>query len=185
MRLRTFDGSRDPEIYREWRREIDIIKTLYLNPADNETHNQHLHEKYETIKANEQQFEIYGGLGKPHLVLTAFGTSARVCKTAIDVLNEEGVDVALFRPITIFPFPAKAMEKLSRKAHVKQFLDVEMNNGQMIDDVRLYTENRKPIHFFGRQGGIVPSPEEVIEEIRKLLPGKKSASTKSKVESTK
>jgi 2-oxoglutarate/2-oxoacid ferredoxin oxidoreductase subunit alpha len=154
-------------------REKHVIKTLYLNPADNEAHNRHLAEKYKTITANEQKFEIYGGLGKPSLVLTAFGTSARVCKTAIDVLNEEGVDVALFRPITIFPFPAEGIDEWSRKSHVKQFLDVEMNNGQMIEDVRLYTQGRKPIHFFGRQGGIVPSPEEVIDEIRKLLPKKK------------
>jgi 2-oxoglutarate/2-oxoacid ferredoxin oxidoreductase subunit alpha len=159
-------------------REKHVIKTLYLNPLDNEAHNQHLAAKYREITANEQKHEIYGGLGKPHLILTAFGTSARVCKTAVDVLNEEGIDIALFRPISLFPFPAIALGELALKSHVKQFLDVEMNNGQMIDDVRLYTKDQKPIHFFGRQGGIVPSPEEIIDEIRKLLPKKKAAAKK-------
>ncbi|MCB2212702.1 3-methyl-2-oxobutanoate dehydrogenase subunit VorB [bacterium] len=159
-------------------REKHIIKTLYLNPADNEAHNHHLAEKYATITKHEQKHEMYGGLGKPELIITAFGTAARVCKTAIDVLNGEGVDIALFRPISLYPFPAVAIDELSRKAHVKQFLSVEMNNGQMIEDVRLYTNNRKPISFFGRQGGIVPSPEEVIDAIRNLLPKKATAAAK-------
>ncbi len=160
-------------------REKHVIKTLYLNPLDNEAHNRHLAAKYVEITKNEQKHEIYGGLGKPSLILTAFGTSARVCKTAVDVLNEEGIDIALFRPISIYPFPAKALDVLSRKQHVKQFLDVEMNNGQMIEDIRLYTRSAKPISFFGRQGGIVPSPEEIIDEIRKVMivdkPKKKAA----------
>ncbi|MBS1260705.1 MAG: 2-oxoglutarate oxidoreductase subunit KorA [Calditrichaeota bacterium] len=154
-------------------RKPHIIKTLYLNPNDNEAHNVHLAEKYAGIRANEQRSELYGGLGSPELILTAFGTAARVCKTAIDVLNEQGVDIALFRPITIYPFPADALDKLSRKQHVKRLLSVEMNNGQMVEDVKLFTGNRKPIDFFGRQGGIVPSPEEVIERVRALLDGKK------------
>lgn len=156
-------------------REPHLVKTLYLNPDDNEAHNIKLARKYEEMK-KEARHEVYGGLGKPELVITAFGTAARVCKTAVDQLNEEGVDVALFRPITIYPFPEKAIMEMAKKTHVKQFLSVEMNNGQMIEDVRAYTENKKPVHFFGRQGGIVPSPEEVVDEIKKLLDrAKKSA----------
>lgn len=160
-------------------REPHLVKTLYLNPIDNEAHNQHLKEKYAKIWQAEQKHEFYGGLGKPSLVLTAFGTAARVCKTAVDVLNEEGHDVALFRPISLYPFPEDALAALARKQHVKQFMSVEMNNGQMIEDIRLYTNGKKPIHFFGRQGGIVPSPEEVIEAIRPHLEPAKPAKKKT------
>jgi len=120
----------------------------------------------------EKRSEFYGGLGKPELILAAFGTAARVCKTAIDQLNEEGVDVALFRPITLYPFDDTAVRKLAEKKHVKQILVVEMNNGQMVEDIRYFTGNIKPVHFWGRQGGIVPSPEEIIQQVRALLKAK-------------
>ncbi len=149
-------------------REPHLVKTLYLNPVDNEAHNKLLAEKYEKMKV-EARHEMYGGMGSPEIVITAFGTSARVCKTAVDVLNQEGIDVALFRPITLFPFDGKALYKLSKQTHVKAFLSVEMSNGQMIEDVQLHTRSRKPIHFLGYQGGIVPGPEEVVEEVKKRL----------------
>jgi len=145
-----------------------LVKTLYLDPLQNEEHNKKLAAKYERMKA-EARSELYGGLGHPELILCSFGTTARVCKTAVEHLNEEGIDVALFRPITLYPFDEKAIAELSKKRHVKAMLSVEMNNGQMIEDIRLYTRERKPIHFFGRQGGIVPSPEEVIREVKKIL----------------
>lgn len=148
-------------------RNQHVIKTLYLNPLENEEHNRAMAKKYEKMQV-EARSDMYGGLGKPRIIITAFGTSARVTKTAIDQLNRDGVDVSLFRPITLYPFDRIPLEKLSRKSHVKAFLSVEMNNGQMVEDVRLFTSNRKPVHFFGRQGGIVPSPEEVKSEILKL-----------------
>ncbi len=154
-------------------RDPHIVKTLYLNPDDNEKHNIHLANKYAEMEKNEQRHEVYGGVDdKPELMLVAFGTSARVCKTAIDMMNEEGLNVALFRPITLYPFPGDALYKLSRKQHIKQFLCVEMSSGQMIEDIRLFTRDKKPIHFFGRQGGIVPSPEEVVEATKKHLKSK-------------
>ncbi|MDP8205066.1 MAG: 3-methyl-2-oxobutanoate dehydrogenase subunit VorB [Candidatus Electryonea clarkiae] len=149
-------------------REPHIIKTLYLQAEENEKHNIHLANKYKKMDI-EKKSEIYGGLGKPELILAAFGTSARVCKTAIDQLNEEGIDIALFRPITLYPFDDVTISELANKKHVKQILTIEMNSGQMIEDIRLFTKSIKPIHFFGRQGGIVPSPEEVIAEIRKII----------------
>lgn len=161
-------------------RDPHIVKTLYLNPLDNEKHNHHLAEKYAKMDKAEQRSEMYGGLGKPELLITAFGTSARVCKTAVDMLNAEGIDVALFRPISLYPFPKVALAKEAGKAHVKQLLSVEMSSGQMIEDVRLYTKDAKPVHFFGRHGGIVPSPEEVVEAIRKILPKKAAAKKATK-----
>lgn len=149
-------------------REPHVVKTLYLNSSQNEEHNIHLAKKYESMQV-EARSELFGGLGKPEIIITAFGTSARVAKTAIERLNSEGVDVALFRPITLYPFDKKAVLELAKKKHVKRFLSVEMNSGQMIEDIRLFTENRKPLHFFGRQGGIVPSPEEVYDAVMKLV----------------
>ncbi len=149
-------------------REPHIIKTLYLDPVENERQNIHLAQKYEAMKV-EARHELYGGLGKPELIVCAFGTAARVAKTAIEQLNLEGIDVALFRPISLFPFPEKPLAELAKKRYVKRFLSVEMNNGQMIEDIRLHTGSRKPIHFFGRQGGFVPSPEEIVEAVKKLV----------------
>ncbi|MBD3165310.1 3-methyl-2-oxobutanoate dehydrogenase subunit VorB, partial [bacterium] len=137
-------------------RDPHLVKTLYLNSSQNEEHNVHLAKKYEEMQV-EARSELYHGEGSPELVLCAFGTSGRVCKTAVDMLQEEGIDVALWRPITLYPFDGKAIRDLSKKKHVKQLLSVEMNSGQMVHDIVLHTENKKPVHFWGRQGGIVPS----------------------------
>jgi 2-oxoglutarate ferredoxin oxidoreductase subunit alpha len=145
-----------------------LVKTLYLNPVDNEKHNIHLAEKYEQMKV-EVRHEIYGDLSKATILITAFGTSARVCKTAIDQLAEEGIHTALFRPITLYPFPAQAIREAAELKNVAAILSVEMNNGQMVEDVRKFTREIKPVHFFGRQGGIVPSPEEVVDAVKKLV----------------
>ena len=87
----------------------------------------------------------------------------------IDTLKKEGVEIGLFRPITLFPYPYKELCRISDQKETRHIFDVEMNTGQMIDDVRLATLERKPITFYGRQGGIVPSPEEIVEQLRKLL----------------
>ena len=154
-------------------REKHIIKTLYLNSSDAEALNQKLYRKYQEVEANERRCEFYNLEKEPELVIAAFGTTARVCKSAIDELKTEGIEVGLFRPISLYPFPAPELEELSKKKFVKQFLCVEMSLGQMIEDVRLATHDIKPIHFYGRQGGIVPAPEEVAEQVKKLLKGGK------------
>ncbi len=145
-----------------------VVKTLYLNPADNEEHNRHLAEKYEKMQV-EARREIFGDLDKAVVLITAFGTAARVCKTAVDQLAEQGIHTALFRPITLYPFPAEALREAADSKNVTHLLSVEMNNGQMVEDVKKFTREAKPVHFFGRQGGIVPSPEEVVEEVKKLV----------------
>jgi 2-oxoglutarate ferredoxin oxidoreductase subunit alpha len=83
-------------------------------------------------------------------------------------LRKNGLKVGLFRPISLYPYPYAELGKIGRKASTKAFLSVELNLGQMVEDVRLATQDRKPIHFYGRQGGNVPSPEEVIAEVKKL-----------------
>ena len=104
------------------------------------------------------------------IVITAYGTPARIALTALETLRAEGLKVGLFRPITLWPFPEEALRKLSKADHVKAFLDVEMSStGQMIDDVRLSVEGRKPIHYLGHAGGVMPTVEEMVEAAKKAL----------------
>jgi 2-oxoglutarate ferredoxin oxidoreductase subunit alpha len=150
-------------------RKPHLIKTLFLDPQRSEEHNQKLTAKYDKIRENEVRFETYNIDNQCEVVMAAFGTAARVCKTAADELKSEGIHVGLFRPISLFPFPYEPLRKVSQMDKLRAFLVVEMNTGQMIDDIRLGVGDRKPIAFYGRQGGFVPSPEEVIGEIRKLI----------------
>jgi len=150
-------------------RERRVVNSLYLTPEENYAHNIRLKEKYDRIAAAEQRSELYGD--DYDLLIVAFGTMARICKSAIDEVAAEGRKVALFRPITLSPFPVEAcraaMDRLPAGGRV---LDVEMSMGQMIDDVRLVAEGTRKIEFLGTAGGIVPSPEDVAKKIRELLP---------------
>jgi 2-oxoglutarate ferredoxin oxidoreductase subunit alpha len=100
------------------------------------------------------------------IVLVSFGITARICKTAIKAAREEGIKVGLIRPITLWPFPKKNIAECADRAKV--FLSVEMSKGQMIDDVRLAVNGKAPVHFYGRTGGMIPTPEAVLENIKKL-----------------
>jgi 2-oxoglutarate ferredoxin oxidoreductase subunit alpha len=104
------------------------------------------------------------------IILTAYGTVARICRSAVDMAREKGIKAGLFRPITLWPFPNEALARLAEKVQV--FLSVEMSCGQMVEDVKLSIECRRPVHFFGRVGGIVPSPEEVLAEVEKIVAGR-------------
>ncbi|MBM3325016.1 MAG: 3-methyl-2-oxobutanoate dehydrogenase subunit beta, partial [Calditrichaeota bacterium] len=150
-------------------RKPHLIKTLFLDPQQSEEHNRKLAAKYDQMRKNEVRFEKYNLDSGGRVVLVAFGTAARVCKTAVDELKEKGIEVGLLRPITLFPYPYQPLRDIAVRDKTRAFLVVEMNTGQMIDDVRLAVGDKKPIAFYGRQGGFVPSPEEVIGEIRKLL----------------
>jgi 2-oxoglutarate ferredoxin oxidoreductase subunit alpha len=146
-----------------------IVNSLYLDPEENFAYNVRLKEKYERAAREEARFEVYGD-ERPDLLVVAFGTMARICKSAIDDLRREGTRVGLFRPITLNPWPyapcRAAMDAMPRGARV---LDVEMSMGQMILDVRLAAEGTREIEFFGMAGGLVPSPDQVAERIRALL----------------
>jgi len=154
-------------------RERRIVNSLYLTPEENFAHNIKLKAKYDRVAENEQRSELYtvDGGEQYDLLVVAFGTMARICKTAIDEVANEGLKVGLFRPITLSPFPVvacrEAMDQLPEGGRV---LDIEMSMGQMIDDVRLVAEGSRKIEFLGTAGGIVLSPEEVAEKIRELLP---------------
>ncbi len=145
-------------------RKPNVVNSLFLDPAVEEQVNRKLAAKYEEMKKHEVRFEEYNTTGPFSALLVAYGTTARVCKTAIQRLDDEGIKVGLLRPISLFPFPEDKVYELSRRAEF--VMSVEMSCGQMIEDVRLAIGRDKPLHFYGRQGGFVPSPEEVIEQVK-------------------
>ena len=147
----------------------NIINSLYMEPEECDKHNHHLDEKYAEIEKNEVRWEEVQ-CDDAELVITAYGTPARIALTALEALRANGIKAGLFRPITLWPFPEKALHDLAGKAHVKAFLDVEMSStGQMLDDVRLAVEGQKPIRYLGHAGGVMPTVEEMIESAQKAL----------------
>jgi len=151
-------------------REPNIVNSLFLDPKVEEQVNRKLGAKYDQMQREEVRFEEFE-TDKPYRVLlVAYGTTARVCRTAIQRLAAEGIPAALIRPISLFPFPDQRVYELSRAA--ESVMSVEMSMGQMLEDVRLAVGRDRPVHFFGRQGGIVPSPEEVADAVKAVLAGK-------------
>ncbi|MDO5026550.1 MAG: 3-methyl-2-oxobutanoate dehydrogenase subunit VorB [Tissierellia bacterium] len=147
-------------------RKPNIINSLYLSPDELEDHNKRLMRKYETIVENEVRVEEVE-IEDAELVMVAFGTTSRICKSAIEMLKEKGHKVGIIRPITVWPYPYDSFKKIG--PNCKAILDVEMNQGQMIEDVRLAVEGRIPVHFYGRQGGMIPTTEEIFEAALKVL----------------
>ncbi|MCE5336709.1 MAG: 3-methyl-2-oxobutanoate dehydrogenase subunit VorB [Desulfobacteraceae bacterium] len=144
-----------------------LVKTLYLDPADLEAHNRHLQEKFEQLRASETMSETYAADGA-ELLIVAFGICARVARTAVDNLRAEGFPVGLFRPISLWPFPAASLQNAAEG--VKSLLAVELNAGQMVEDVRMALPGRK-VDFYGRMGGVVISATEIEAEARKVFAG--------------
>ncbi len=147
------------------KRKHNIINSLYLQPEILQSSVQKRYERYEKIKAEETDAEIYL-CDDAEIVVTAFGATARVAKSAVNVAREQGIKAGLFRPKTLWPFPVKEINEACRSA--KKVLSVEMSMGQMIDDVKLALECKLPVSFFGKTGGVIPKPTEVLDEIKKL-----------------
>ncbi|WP_027363431.1 3-methyl-2-oxobutanoate dehydrogenase subunit VorB [Desulfotruncus alcoholivorax] len=145
-----------------------LINSLYIVPEECEKHNLKLGEKYAIIAREEQRWEEYR-LDDAKMVVVAFGTCARICKAAVDSARAEGMAVGLIRPITVWPFPNDVFAGVKETAN--NFLVVEMNMGQMIEDVRLAVSDARPVHFYGRVGGMLPVARDVLNEIRKLYDG--------------
>ena len=149
-------------------REKNIVNSLYLDPAVLEQHNLKLKKKYEEMKEH-QRYEMIN-MENAEIVIVAFGSTSRIARTAIELLKEEGINCGIVRPITIYPFPDRAFAELPET--VKDILVVEMNLGQMIDDVKIVNEGKLPIHFYGRVGGIVPEAEEIRDKVKEIVGGK-------------
>ncbi len=143
-------------------REHNVVNSLYLTADKLESLNIERYERYDVIKANEQRCEEYL-VDDADFVVVAFGASARVARSAVNAAREQGIKVGLLRPITLWPFPEAAIDKACE--HAKAFLAVEMNMGQMVDDVRLVVNGRVPVEFYGRTGGVIPTPAEVLGKI--------------------
>ena len=155
---------------KQGRSEQKIVKSLFLGDGELEAHNWKLHRKYELIKQREVRFEA-DGLEDAELIVTAFGTAARIAKTAIAMAREAGLKVGLLRPITLYPFPEKAF--LEATQGCKRVLTIELNNGQMVQDVKLSVARDAEVAFYGRPAGAgsLPTPEELFEQIRKQIRG--------------
>lgn len=148
-----------------FKREHNIVNSLYLVPEELEKSILDRFKRYEVIKANHTEAESYL-CDDADIVVTAYGAAARVAKSAVNRARAKGIKVGLFRPITLWPFPVNEINEACKNA--KALLDVEMSMGQMIEDVKLAINCSKPVHFFGRTGGVIPSPDEVLGEIQKL-----------------
>lgn len=147
-------------------RERNIITSLHIDPKIMEQINLRLQAKYREIEEKEVRYESYM-IDDAEYILTGYGLGARICKKVVEIGREKGYKLGLIRPITLFPFPKKAYADLATK--IKGILDVEMNSGQMVEDVRLSVEGKVRVEFYGRMGGIIPTPEEVLEHFEKTF----------------
>ena len=147
-------------------RKNNILTSLQLDPAVMEAHNIHLQEKYKEIREREVRFEKYLCDDAEYLIV-AFGSAARLAQKAIEIMRQEGIRVGLLRPITLWPFPSTEIRNMAEK--VKSIFCLEINAGQMVDDIRLAIEGRVPVKQYGRMGGIVPTPEEIVEEAKSFF----------------
>lgn len=165
----------EEEIYREcpWAtigrpkdRQPNIMTSLELKPEVMEARNIHLQEKYAEIKEKEVRFETQQ-MDDAEYMIVSFGSAARIAEKAIELAREEGIKVGMFRPITLWPFPEKQIAELAKGK--KGVLVAEINAGQMVEDVRLSLNGTIPVAHFGRLGGIVPEPEEIVSALKAKL----------------
>lgn len=147
-------------------REPNIMTSLELKPEVMEKRNLHLQEKYEEIRKNEVRYETVL-CDDADYVIVAFGSAARIAQKAIEIARAEGIKVGLLRPITLWPFPTEAIAKMAEGK--KGMLSVEINAGQMVEDVRLAVNGKISVEHFGRLGGIVPEPNEIVEALKTKL----------------
>ena len=152
------------------KRPHNIVNSLYLDPNELEQKVVERFKRYEIIKEKEPMAEEYW-VDDADIVLVSFGATARIVKSAVNSARSMGIKAGMIRPITLWPFPEKVMQKVAKTASC--FLSVEMSMGQMVDDVRLAVNGEKPVYFFGRTGGIIPSPAEVLGEIQRIMGGAK------------
>lgn len=153
-------------------RERNILSSIYLKPEDEEETNLRLIKRWEQIEANEIRYREYFTEDAKFIVV-GFGTAGRVALSAVRAARAEGIPVGLIRPISVSPFPAQALREAASRADA--FLVVEMNSGQMLHDVQRAVEGRVPVGFYGRMGGVVPFPDEILDEIKRMAETKQFA----------
>ncbi len=149
-------------------RERNYITSLYIKSDDMERKNIALQKKFKKIEENEIRYEEYM-IEDAEIVITAYGVTSRTSKKIVDMARESGIKMGLHRPVTLWPFPFARINELANFDRVKAFLSIEMSVGQMVEDVRLAANGAKPTFFYGRTGGIIPAPEEVLEFIKEKI----------------
>lgn len=149
----------------------DVINSLFINTEELTVHNDHLQAIYAEARKNEQMWEEYK-LEDAEYIITAFGTVSRIARSAVDELREMGIKVGLFRPITVWPFPYEHLKAAADREGVKALLDVEANEGQMLEDVKLAVNGTKHVDFFGHCGSLMPTTEEIKAKILEMKEGK-------------
>ena len=152
----------------ECKRPHNIINSLYLKPEELEKKNFDRYEKYKLIEENEPMWEEYM-MEDADICVVAFGIASRVAKNAVVTARSEGIKVGLIRPITLWPFPVAPISAAADK--VKAFISVELNMGQMVEDIKVASQCKKPVMLCNRTGGMIPSPDQVLESIRKVEKG--------------
>ena len=152
----------------ECKRKHNIVNSLYLQPDVLEKKNFERYEKYKVVEANEALHESYL-MDDADVCVVAFGIAARVAKNAVVAARGEGIKAGMIRPITLWPFPKQALSQAADQ--VKSFLSVELSMGQMVEDIQLATGCRRPVSLCNRVGGMIPSPDQVLESIRKAAKG--------------
>ena len=174
MREFKVDTEKKPWAATGWKPGDDpakraVINSLYINTEELTVHNNELQAIYREIEKNEVMYETYM-TEDADFIITAFGTVARIAKSAVNELREKGVKVGLFRPITVWPFPYKELKEAS--ANAKALLDVEANEGQMLIDVKLAVGGAKPVEYFGHCGSLMPTTGEIVTKILEMKEGK-------------
>lgn len=147
-------------------RDKNVVTSIYIEPEVLEQHNLKLQAKYRMIEQNEVRVESYN-CEDADIIVVAFGTIARIVSNVIKQAEKEGIKVGLIRPISLWPFPKEEFEKYAQTP--KAFLTVELNAGQMVEDVRLAVNGKKPVHFYGRMGGMIPKEVEILDKIKEIL----------------
>lgn len=152
----------------EDRRKKNIINSLFIEPADLENSIIARFKRYAEIEKNETLYEEYM-TDDAEICLVAYGITSRICKTAVNMARKKDIKAGLLRPVTLWPYPKTILADLADR--VNSFLVVELNMGQMVDDVKVAISCKKPVDFFGRTGGMMPTPEDVLKQIQKLAAG--------------
>jgi 2-oxoglutarate ferredoxin oxidoreductase subunit alpha len=146
-------------------RDHNVITSLFIKPEEMEVVNLRLQEKYKVIEANEIRCQTID-VDDADVVLVAYGLSARISRKVMELCRAQGRKVGVIRPITLWPYPYQVISDVA--AHAKAFLSVELNAGQMVEDVRLAVNGRCPVSHYGRMGGIIPSPEEIVGVVEQI-----------------
>jgi len=146
----------------------NLVKTLFLDPVQLNANNLILKAKYEQMKKEEIRYEKYNTDSDYKVLIVSYGTMSRVCKTAIDQLKEEGIEIGMIRPQTLFPFPETAVREAAVKDGCKAVISIEMSMGQMVEDVQACVQGKTPVSWYGKCGGDIPTPEEVIDAVKGL-----------------